>query len=869
MAADQERATEETQKQALWNAMIEFALQPKYEADFATAAKFLLETDELPDPADPEGDAEFGQAFDYFLFDYRLPDDSRIVERFARERGRTLTPRQRAWLADWVESAPRLVEIIGVERDKGVTAYDLRTHETYDIRDIEGSRIAARWAVAFLRVLKTDDHYEFGGTGLNVPPAFRGFLLGYVQGLHDDYMLRYPEATEEQFLRAHTQLIFKYILEEIEPVTQAPRLILTPEGDPTENAVATFDVLDQARALAQLRAAQEFDLNATGDADVNTFTWHEADESLAELRAQGAPFDQKPAAGMPGGKRVLGMVFLDLNELRLEVMSRRRLEAGKAILTRQLGDAIRFREEEIKPLAETLAALDADEPDEIDDELDDELDDETDQFDGESGDELGNELGELLSLMNPASGSPRISPEELAAQSAQMTSAYYAGWVDTPVLALGKQTPREAVATFSGRIQVIRMLKGFEAREGTVDMAGMVRVVDWNAVARELGLTEQEFLDETSVEDRMYESLSRIQELNARHQPDAGLAEWKTFRKEFPIQRAEELEFADAWDLEEIFDEVAMELEYQLVREKRFDDAQGVVEDYIALEGSMWGWAMAERAAIKIERAIFNDPQTVQEGAAELEELGQGFEGPFDALVMLADLQQGLLNAPDAVEETLERADEAAEDDTQAERVYDMLLEYYEVFRKCDAGIAYWHRANDELERDEKDVLGLMRLLLACDELEQADAVLREMVEDQESKNYFAGRIAARRGDRARAGELWQEQLARDETLLEVFWFDWAELNLLLGNSAAVLEKLDTIQDHDHYLAHWFRAMAYGQQNDLDKAGRAADQARAAMLAQTRRMDYAPAQWQQRAYAHEFGLSDAAVQALRLDTAVE
>ncbi len=870
--ADEERVSEKLQNAALWRALGEFALQRKYKVDFQTAAKFFFGTDEAPNPeGGAEEQADFERALDYFLFDYQLPDNSRVIEHFVTERGRLLSPRQRAWLTNWSKSAPALLEILSIERGVGVHARDLLTNEIYDIRDKTGSETTARWAIAFVRVLYTDDHYELGSSGLNVPPRFRGMLLAYVQELRDAYAQRYPDATIDEFLRTHAHLINQYILDELTGAMQQLPIMLTPERDLMEHAVATYDVPDHAHALARLRASVEFKEMNTETLDARTFGWHETGESLAQLRLHGAPFEWQTPVGDPNGVRALGTVNLSLDTLSLDVVSRRRLKAGKALLEKHLGDAIRFREEQIQSFAETLAFIE-DAEDFQEDEFEDadafqDFDESDDDFEADADFDDDDEADSEFSSFEPTLPDFSAPPAELQEQIARYRANHNQAWIDQKIPLLDNQTPRQAVHSFGGRLQVIRLLKDFEAREAENQRRGE-NAFDWGTVATELGLSEQEFRNEGHIEDTAHELLSLITELTFLHQTDVAWNAWKKFRELIPIERVQDLWFAEVWDLEEMLTDLVMELESLLAREKRFDEARALLDDYIALDADTRDWALAQRQALEIERAIYSDPVAVQAAVAALEKLAQAEDTAFQALMVLAELQEGLLGLPDAAEETLRRAERAAGDDGEEQFVYDTLMAHFDAFRKCAEGELYWHEQNAKLNDDEREYAGLARLLIACSKLDEASAVA-EKIEPEETRNYFAGILAVRRGNVDEARKIWQAKLAECLEQLEWRWFEWAEMSLYLRDGAAVLEKIDPAAHENHPWMHWFRALAYAQQNDFENATRAADAAREAIRAQSRRMGYDSSRRRKRALANALALSDAALRALNLEAPIE
>jgi hypothetical protein len=306
-----------------------------------------------------------------------------------------------------------------------------------------------------------------GAVGMQIAPRFRDGLRGYIEELWSKYRWRHDEASYEDFLHASHQLIYQFILNQIEPAMNQPPVILTAEGDAVEPSTATFEVLDYALALAHLRAAEEFVEEEDDEARANnspvekSFTWYEAGESLALLRAHDGEFERRAAlAQEQGGTRILGHLALTPEELRLDVTSRRRLNAGKQLLEQRLGGSIRHRETRVESLEQALARLPK---------------------------KTKEEIEEL--------------PEELEALSAELAAQYHRQWLDTAVPALSLKTPREAVQTLGGRVQVIRLLKEFEQHEGRRAGRGEIRY-DLDELKQELGLTDAEFLEEAQIVDQ-------------------------------------------------------------------------------------------------------------------------------------------------------------------------------------------------------------------------------------------------------------------------------------------------------------------------------------------------------------------------------
>ena len=483
----------------------EYALQPEFKSDFESAFEFFL-GHKFQAPHDQDGMIDFQRALDYFVHDYRLPDSQRVIERFAAEHGRRLSAEERALIEGWQHSRLTAFEVIAVEQGVGMRLRDLVSGEEFDVREKHGTQDLSRWEVLVSRLMRTGDHYEMGGaTGMRLPARYRDWVRSHLAEQWTHYRFNHPESTYEDFLHASSQLLAQFIDAEVIRALNAPPTVVTAEGDVSEFCQATFDVVDYTVARAGLRGAAEFVEDEIED-DRATFGWSEEGESLEALRDHGPAFEHKPAMGEArGGFRNLGHLSLTRETLTLDVTSRRRLEAGKDLLARRLGSAIQHREDTVKSIAEMLAQM----PEESEEET-------------EEAEEL---------------------PEEIEAMEAEMEAQLHREWLDQKVPALENETPREAVKTFAGRVRVIRLLKEIEASESARVRDGKI-AYDFTELKAVLGITDQDLLDESRLEDQMKGALDEIYELTDDDRVDDALAVWRAFRAKYPIASVDDLEFA-------------------------------------------------------------------------------------------------------------------------------------------------------------------------------------------------------------------------------------------------------------------------------------------------------------------------------------
>lgn len=792
----------------------EYALQREFRADFESAFEFYFGR-KMQVEDDAEGAMELERALDYFVYDYRLPDGQRIVERFLAEHGQRLTPDERALVEDWRHSRQTAFEVIAVERGVGARLSDLVSGEEFDVVEQRGTQDLSRWEIVVSRLLHVRDHYELAGaSGMRLPSGHRDWLRGYLEEQWDHYRINHPESDYEEFLHASGQLLNRFIEDEILPAASRPPTVVTAEGDLSEFGTATFDVVDYPAALAGLRAAEEF--SGDGEEDESgtlSFSWREIGASVEFLRAHGPEFEHKQAIGAErGGVRSLGNLSLTHETLTLEATSRRRLEAGKALLAARLGRAIRHRADDIKSMDEMLAQRAAEPQEEAAEEE---------------------------------------MPAEVEAMQAEMAGQYHRQWLDQAVPALDGQTPRDAVKTFGGRVRVMRLLKEFEAAEDRATQAGHFSM-DVGELKRELGITDQNLLQESRLEDRMKEALDEMFELTHEDRVDAALAAWRAFRAKYPLSSLEELEFAEIWDLVELVDESLTNLGYRLAALKRYDEALALLQEYLALGPVDPEAIRADLAEMRVERG------EVEQGVHDLEQLVAEAPESFEAVITLADVQRHLLNRPDDAIQTLRHGLDRVEEDWRGE-VYSEILETYLEFNRLDQAEEFWHAENDAEDEEDKDYLGWAKIMLARVDLEAARASV-ERIREETPRAYWLGVVEARAGNFEKASELWAKDLKEPEFDDWILWVHWAELRLRLHQVDQVIEKVDPRKLHATATGYWYLALAYAAKGDPTRAAEWARAARAEMEQRSRRSSFATIEREVRELADTLGLSEAARQ---------
>jgi tetratricopeptide (TPR) repeat protein len=802
----------------------DYALR-QFEKDFKSATEFFFGRDIMSEGEQSQQLVQLGQALEYFVYDFRLPNNQRVIERFVAEQGKRLSAEERALVDDWIHSRPALYEIIDVRRGEGMRLRDLITGEEFDVREKRATEQVSQWDILFSRVMRMRDHYELAGAmGMVIPARFRGWLRGHVENLWHNYAAKHPDATYEDFLHTSSQLVNQFILDQVAPAMMRPPTLVTMEGDLIEFITATFDVLDYPLALAGLRAAEEFvEVGGEEEANERSFSWHEVGESLALLRAHGPAFEYKPPAprGSPDARRALGSLHLTRDELVVEVTSRRRLDACRELLAKHLGSAIQFRGEQIKPVEDLLARTRKESPEE------------------EAAPE---ETEEEMS-------------EEMEALQAQMMGEAHRAWLDEKVPALGDKTPREAVKTLGGRVQVIRLIKEFQRVEDMRARDGMV-AYDFTEMKTQLGLTEQDFLDETRLEDRLKDELAEIKELALADRVDEALAAWRAFRRKYSLARQSDLEFAEVWNLMDAMSETVRELANRLAIFHRYDEGIALLQEYIALEPDDADTSRAKVIEMRMERG------EIEQGLSELAELAERVPENFSVQMLLAEVQRDLLDRPDDAIVTYQRAREYVEEDFEEAEIYEGILDTYLEAHRLDEAEQFWHTENDGLEELDQDYFGWTKLTLARGDLARARESVKK-IDREIVRTYWTGIVESLAGNFAAARKAWAGHLEEPPLEEWMFWFQWAELHLRLHEVDLVIKKINPVK-MDRASAYFDVALAYAFKGDLVRAAKLAREARNVMERRERRIHFKSTLRDVRELADALQLSPAARQALTI-----
>src|SRR5450432_2083310 len=341
----------------------------------------------------------------WFAFDYRLEDDSRIIDLFLEQAD--LTPGERSYLLALRRSSMRLYEVTDTVPGSSMTLRDLVEGTVVQVNERSGSRTIARHTCLAARVISGGPEIELAL--LHIPDLWRESVLAAVKERRDDFFRDEPAGAIDDFYKELPPLFHDAWATSIfEPAV--PELKNT-DGESMVMTRASFHVDDVGALVRALDGAE-----ADGITTSNDGAWAWAGDNAA------------------GTLTSLGTMTLQRETLVLETNSVERGARGRALVERLAGRAIRHRATTHEDLRRrvmesvTARALGREDP----------------------HDSKGRFFGR------------KLDPDVAEGLVAEHYAQHYRAWIDEPVPALDGRTPREASTLPALRPRLEDLIHGLE-----------------------------------------------------------------------------------------------------------------------------------------------------------------------------------------------------------------------------------------------------------------------------------------------------------------------------------------------------------------------------------------------------------------------
>jgi len=374
-------------------------------------------------------------AIAWAVYHYRVQGTT-VCERFLAERGASLAPRERSWLAAQRAAWLSVWEVIEVEPGVGLTVQDLLSHAIRRVHEVRASRSLGRREAFLGRVVDFEDASLLCGVHPRaLPPLSAAEVMRRARG-----RLRRRRAVPVDRLR--DEAFGRYLIRRWEEAVddldaerelqrEFPPRLQNTDGEPFLFTTDHFAI-------------------APGEAGA-------IEACLAGLPGVDPPDpeDEEPAyVFLREGNRqhpswentVVGRARVEGSVLRLETNSQERADALRSTVEAACGPRIRHRaREHADPLSKPARE----------------------------------------GAPRPPAAPPEPLTPEMAEALREFKRHHYADWPDHPLPALSGLTPRQAARTAAGRSAVDALLKDMEHRE---HQAGDGAPFDFSGIRRELRL---------------------------------------------------------------------------------------------------------------------------------------------------------------------------------------------------------------------------------------------------------------------------------------------------------------------------------------------------------------------------------------------
>jgi hypothetical protein len=349
------------------------------------------------------------------------PTGRTVAELYAEKQGGKLDSLEQR-LIDGINRKPySFLEVQSVDMGRGMTLTDILKGNRIEVQEHTGSQYVNPGDILFGRAVDVDGvGMLIGLSPTLIPPGRKAEVIQFRKQLRrgrsavtDDILNSWHIETRELYFNIDRSL---HVM---------PKLQNT-DGDAMEFHRLVYEVSSTDAAFRKLCDLCLTMMPEELAADA------EFEENSRMVRVE-IPWDRlghKKMSGMPN--TVLGRILIDGTRLTAEVNSAQRAKALRREIDARLGEAGRFKVDEIQDFDAMMSRHTA----------------------GSAESIPSSEHEELM--QHP----------EVQAQVAEMFSRHWQSWVDQEIPALGGKTPREAVKTTDGREAVEALLKDAERGRG-------------------------------------------------------------------------------------------------------------------------------------------------------------------------------------------------------------------------------------------------------------------------------------------------------------------------------------------------------------------------------------------------------------------
>ncbi|MCB8967625.1 MAG: SEC-C domain-containing protein [Ardenticatenaceae bacterium] len=209
--------------------LLKFARDERFAEAFAQALPLYWNELYTIDNAEEMSQDEALRYFDWFMFDYTLPDGSRPIDTYYADQREELSSVQQDVLDKWMAEASAAWAYTLTDYDaEKLVLNDFMTGETFDVHEPGGRGAVEIGEVILSRLVPVYDHLEFSTTAAYLPAAEITNLAEKLAKAKQADGEAHPEATQLDFMRRNNHLLIHHALEEAKVQGRPPVAALDP-----------------------------------------------------------------------------------------------------------------------------------------------------------------------------------------------------------------------------------------------------------------------------------------------------------------------------------------------------------------------------------------------------------------------------------------------------------------------------------------------------------------------------------------------------------------------------------------------------------------------------------------------------------------
>jgi hypothetical protein len=205
-----------------------FARDERFESEFNRALPLYWNNFYEADNAGEMSEFEALRFLDWFVFDHRLDDGSRILDIYLEEHSDSLTLSQRSLLESWQQADPAGAYELLDYHGQILELRDVFSGELYSVFEASGRGNVEIGEVILIRLIPVFDQIEFSTVAAYLPGDESNDLAAFMQAAQEAQDGSDSSQTMAEFARDNSHLIIHYALQKAQEAKRPPVARLDP-----------------------------------------------------------------------------------------------------------------------------------------------------------------------------------------------------------------------------------------------------------------------------------------------------------------------------------------------------------------------------------------------------------------------------------------------------------------------------------------------------------------------------------------------------------------------------------------------------------------------------------------------------------------